>query len=229
MPRIEASAATVQAALNHSHARRRSGRRRAAENAAIAPQTQVISGSAKSRSPTWTPSTGRTIGPAARAMTKAPELSVRDWTMVLTFGTLRPKLRSPRRWGAQRSSMRPRSGGFAHSDADSSRMPVHHVCLLCDYSREASHATVLDPACPDCGAVLAPATSAPAPAAKLPGARITRARWFERTSMGLVLAPLLLAATKLGWGAAGYAGAGGALLMAALVSFVALAPATRHR
>jgi hypothetical protein len=109
-------------------------------------------------------------------------------------------------------------------------MPVRHACPLCDFSREALHSTVLDPTCPSCGAVLA-AAGAPE-AADPPGVtmgRMTKARWFERTLLVLVLAPLLAAAAKLGWSAAGPAGAAGALVLAGLVSYVSLAPATTHR
>lgn len=105
-------------------------------------------------------------------------------------------------------------------------MAVRHVCPLCDYSREAAHATVLDPVCPTCGSVLAPAGPVP-PEASLQVARIARARWFERTILALVLTPILLASIKLGWSAAGVAGGLGALVLASLVSFVALAPSGR--
>lgn len=105
-------------------------------------------------------------------------------------------------------------------------MANRHVCPLCGYSREAAHATVLDPVCPTCGAVLAPAGPAPAETGSQV-ARIARARWFERTVLALVLTPILLASIKLGWSAAGVAGALGALVVASLVSFVALAPSGR--
>jgi len=107
-------------------------------------------------------------------------------------------------------------------------MPVHHVCPLCDFARPAEHSTVLDPNCPSCGAVLVTGQPTAAEVPALAVARLARARWFERTVLAVVLLPLLLAATRVGWGAAGAAGGLGALLLAALVSYVALAPATRH-
>jgi hypothetical protein len=107
-------------------------------------------------------------------------------------------------------------------------MPPRHVCPLCGFAREAEHATVLDPACPTCGAVLELARPAAEENAGVPMAHLARTHWFERSVVGIVLLPLLLAATKVGWSAAGVAGGLGALLLAALMSYVALAPATRH-
>lgn len=116
------------------------------------------------------------------------------------------------------------SGGLA---ADPSLMPVHHVCPLCDYTREAAHTTVLDPSCPACGAVLTTAAPQPYDSGGMTVARVARARWFERTVLVLVVTPLLAASGKLGWSTAGAGGALGALLLCALVCFVALAPSTR--
>jgi hypothetical protein len=112
-------------------------------------------------------------------------------------------------------------------------MAFVHVCPLCEYSREAEHSTVLDPACPTCGGVLVPASEAaaplPAPAISplAMARRVARARWFDRTVTALVLTPLVLAATKLGWSAAGAGGGLGALLLACLAGYVAVSPATR--
>src|SRR3954451_20515735 len=124
--------------------------------------------------------------------------------------------------------MRPRTPPRTQKTADPSPMPVHHQCPLCDFAREAAHSTVLDPICPRCGSVLAPVSSVAAAPAAPAVARLTRARWFERILIAVVLTPLLLAAVKIGWGAAGVSGGSGALVLAGLVSFVALAPATRH-
>jgi len=106
-------------------------------------------------------------------------------------------------------------------------MPVHHICPLCDFTRVAVHTTVLDPDCPSCGAVLTSGGAAAVEAPVLSVTRVAQARWFERTVLVLVIAPLLAACGKLGWAAAGAGGALGALLLAGLVCFVALAPSTR--
>lgn len=107
-------------------------------------------------------------------------------------------------------------------------MEVRHVCPLCDYAREGGHATVLDPVCPSCGGILATAGPAAAPRTALPVARLARSRGFERAVTGLVVAPLLLAAAKLGWSAAGIGGGTAALLVAGLAAYVALAPTARR-
>lgn len=86
---------------------------------------------------------------------------------------------------------------------------------------------MLDPTCPSCGSVLATAGPAEPDHGRIPMARVARARWFDRTLVAGVLAPLLAAAAKVGWSSAGAAGAAGALMLAALVAYVALAPATR--
>jgi hypothetical protein len=107
-------------------------------------------------------------------------------------------------------------------------MTTHHACPLCGFSREDSQPTVLDPACPTCGATLAPVAARPV-AGPDRLASLWRERWFERLVIALLVAPLLFAAAKTGWTAAGPAAAAGALVLATLAAYVALAPATRHR
>lgn len=107
-------------------------------------------------------------------------------------------------------------------------MPVEHVCPLCGYARESQHNTVLDPICPSCGGVLTAAGPPPGPAPARPMARVTGSPWFERAITALVVTPLLVAAAKLGWGAAGTTGAVCALLLAGLASYVAFAPTARR-
>src|SRR3954454_5670415 len=107
-------------------------------------------------------------------------------------------------------------------------MPVHHTCPLYGFTREARHTTVLDPSCPECGGVLATQGLAAPAKPGLGVARLARARSFERVLMLAVITPLVLAAAKVGWGAAGVVGGLGGVVVASLVCFVALAPATRH-
>jgi hypothetical protein len=108
-------------------------------------------------------------------------------------------------------------------------MSNRHACFLCNFTREADHVVILDPACPNCGGQLRlePAPEPDATPARL--STLAGARWFERGLVMLVVLPLLLAAAKIGWSAAGPAAAAGALGLSVLVTYVALAPATRHR
>lgn len=106
-------------------------------------------------------------------------------------------------------------------------MPTRHACPLCDFSREAEQATVLDPACPRCGGMLRPAAALPeAPRDRL--ADLARRRWVERGVMAVLILPLLLGSAKLGHEAGGGALAAGLLLVAALTAFVAVAPSGRR-
>lgn len=111
-------------------------------------------------------------------------------------------------------------------------MTGRHACSLCDYARASEHVAVLDPFCPRCGGQIGPAredaaaTIGPVPARLR---SMARARWFERGLIAVVVGPLLAAAAKVGWAAAGPGAALGALAVAALLAYVALAPATRHR
>ena len=108
-------------------------------------------------------------------------------------------------------------------------MASQHACFLCDYVRVDDHVAVLDPVCPRCGGHLGPPQVGSEPAASPRLATVTGARWFERTLVAVVVLPLLAAAAKVGWAAAGPTAAAGALAVAGLVAYVALAPATRHR
>lgn len=107
-------------------------------------------------------------------------------------------------------------------------MTERHACPLCDFSRAADQVAVLDPHCPDCGGTLRPA-AAPAAPAREPLAGLGDRRWLERLLLGLLVAPVVVAATKIGWSAAGPAAAAAGLLVAVLSAYVALAPASRQR
>lgn len=102
-----------------------------------------------------------------------------------------------------------------------------HACPLCGYARDAQHVTVLDPRCPACGGILEPAVRLP-PAAATPLARLTDHRIVVAGLAAMVVLPLLVAAGKLGWTAGGPGLSAVALVLAALIAYVALAPAT-HR
>jgi hypothetical protein len=107
-------------------------------------------------------------------------------------------------------------------------MSSTHACALCDYTRTSEHVAVLDPTCPVCGGHLGPVsaraqeTSAPRIVA------LARRRWVERSLVAIVVLPLVAAAAKVGWSSAGPAAGIGALALATLIAYVALAPATRH-
>src|SRR5688572_15563470 len=101
-----------------------------------------------------------------------------------------------------------------------------HACPLCGWSRDAEHTTVLDPACPRCGGILEPAARTPAVPDRLH--RLANDRLVGGTLLALVVLPLLLGATKLGWSAGGPALAAVALLVAALSAYVAVAPMARR-
>src|SRR4051812_12555200 len=103
-------------------------------------------------------------------------------------------------------------------------MSSRHACFLCDYTREDENVVILDPTCPHCGGQLRvePAAEPYAPSARL--STLAGARWFERGLVMLVVLPLVLAAAKIGWSAAGPAAAAGALGLSVLVAYVALAP-----
>jgi hypothetical protein len=107
-------------------------------------------------------------------------------------------------------------------------MASRHACFLCDFSREAEHSTVLEPDCPSCGTPLRHVGNEPEPTVDRLSV-LTRTRWFERTLLTVIVLPLLLAAAKIGWSAAGAATAAAAMVFAVLAVYVALAPATRHR
>src|SRR4051794_12482161 len=108
-------------------------------------------------------------------------------------------------------------------------MSSRHACFHCDYTREADHVVILDPACPQCGGQLRVDVSPESDPAPARLSTLAGARWFERGLVTLVVLPLLLAAAKIGWAAAGPAAAAGARGLSVLVAYVALAPATRHR
>lgn len=107
-------------------------------------------------------------------------------------------------------------------------MPDRHTCPLCDFSREAEQATVLDPACPRCGGTLCLAERTPEPARDRLG-DLARRRWVEHALLTLLVLPLLLGSAKLGLSAGGAPLAAGMLLVAALAAYVAVAPAGRQR
>jgi hypothetical protein len=107
-------------------------------------------------------------------------------------------------------------------------MPDRHACPLCDFSREAEQATVLDPSCPRCGGMLRPAArAAEAPRDRL--GDLARRRWVERTALAILILPLILGSAKLGFSAGGGALAVASLLVASLTAYVAITPPGRHR
>jgi len=109
-------------------------------------------------------------------------------------------------------------------------MSSRHTCLWCDYARDADHVAVLDPACPQCGGQLGLEQPTADPVLGAPRiVALAKTRWVERGLIAVVVLPLMAAAAKVGWSSAGPAAAAGALCVALLVAYVALAPATRHR
>jgi hypothetical protein len=111
-------------------------------------------------------------------------------------------------------------------------MGGRHRCPLCDWARDAAHATVVDPFCPRCGGVLEHerdgAGGGSAPAIVLPGpvAALARSRRLEWALLALVVLPLVLAATKVGWDLGGAAVGVLAFVVAALAAYVIVTPGT---
>lgn len=101
-------------------------------------------------------------------------------------------------------------------------MALVHACSLCGWSRPAGHPTVVDPRCERCGGVLQAVEHAATAGRVLPALRVRTA--LERGLVALLLVPTLLAALKVGWSAGGAALGAGALVLASLCAFVALAP-----
>ena len=101
-----------------------------------------------------------------------------------------------------------------------------HACPLCGWSRKAEHTTVLDPGCPRCGGILEPANHVAATPDRLH--RLANDRLVGGSLLALVVLPLLLGATKLGWSAGGPGLAAAALVVAALSAYVAVAPMARR-
>jgi hypothetical protein len=119
---------------------------------------------------------------------------------------------------------------LAAKPADRADMARRHVCPLCELSREAEHATVLDPLCPSCGGVLELCETpiASRSATSFPLARLRRSRTAHWVLTLVFSLPVVGAAGKIAWAWAGPGAGMGAVAIAALAAYVAVAPATRH-
>ncbi len=149
------------------------------------------------------------------------------WPPLPVVGSLLPRLSTESARAADHSSRRTPP---AEAGADQGGMTARHACLLCEYSRPAEHSTVLDPVCPRCGGMLEHTPARPRPLRAGAPARLDalrRSALADRAVVALVVLPLVLAAGKTGWSAAGAAGGAGAAALALLVAYVALAPPTR--